>query len=213
MLHNAAPYIMQWRPPVWFVGDGLAAAALSVGVHANAKVYDYTIFSAQNTADDASPSSTGLDSMVSTHNGTTAHARVVGGRRITGAADTHAFTKGAGTYTRLRANVFRNVETGIIDSEASSSNNTGTGFTIPAMTVNNPGSMMVCSCLVKSAPGSAVLPIDLTALPAGAAFCGNTNNSNFTCSYFYVPNLSAWSGYAVSWSGSAGYVWNAYIIR
>ena len=154
--------------------------------------------------------------LVVSHASSPAHARVVGWRRATGPSDTQTFTKGAGSYNRLRSLTFRDVETGVIDTESGAPAAAGTSFTIPAMTVDAPGSALVGTIMIKGAvtsPAAAPLTMDYSLMPAGTVQLGASNNSNQTNIYFWCPDLSSFPGGTISWTGSFGFVWTAHIVR
>lgn len=199
--------------PVQFTGVGIASNALVLPVFNNSMLNDFALFAAQHHADDSAPNATGLSGLINTHSATPAHSRVTGGRFITGSADTQTFTKGAGSYIRLLSLGFRNVKTGIIGTPQQGAN-TGTGFTIPATTVNEKGSALVGICMIKGTAAGAVLPIVISGLGANAELLANSvNGVPLTCAYFWVPDISAFAGGEVSWTGSFGYAWSAYVIR
>ena len=199
-------------PPVSYVGVGVSANSLSVGVHANSVSGDYGMFFAMSPANDTGLGGSGLSGLTTANSASPAFCRVSGGRVLTGSGDSQAFTKTTGTFLRNLSMTFKNAS-GIVGTQAT---NFGTDFsiTVPSMTVNESGSTIVIPLLIKANSSGSILPIELSGglINANAA-AGTVNGAPMSCWYIILQDISSFSGGTISWSGSAGYAYGAYVLR
>ena len=199
-------------PPVSYVGVGVSSNSLSVGVHANSVSGDYGMFFAMNPANDTGLGGSGLSQLTTANSASPSYARVSGGRVITGSGDSQSFTKTTGTFLRLLSITFKNA-TGLVGTQASNAG-TGTSITVPTMTVNESGSALIIPLLIKANSSGDILPIVVSGgLVNAGLVAGTVNGSPMSCWYIVLQDISSFSGGTISWTGSAGYAYGAYVLR